>query len=119
MKLISRILIAATGAALSLALPATASAERIYFLVGVRHVYRIGTDRTVHWSERKQIEQDYAGEVSADNAHFQYQISHGADRNAEAIQLQSALHDLAVERERRLSRALYRGRLRTIRPQWV
>lgn len=106
MNLISKALAAATMIATFSALPSTASAERVYYLVGVRHIYRIGVDRYFHVTERKQIEEDYADEVSADNAHYQYQISHGADANQESAQLQSALHDLAVERDQRLS-ALY------------
>ncbi len=103
---ISRMIILALVAFAAFAFPATASAERIYYLVGVRHVYRIGPDMYYHATERKQIEQDYADEVSADNAHYQYQISHGGNVDAESAQLSSALHDLAAERESRLS-ALY------------
>ena len=106
MKNISRITILAMVALAAFAFPATASAERIYYLVGVRHVYRIGADKYFHANERKQIEQDYADEVSADNAHYQYQISHGGNVDNESAQLSSALHDLAAEREDRLA-ALY------------
>ncbi|MDR3691556.1 MAG: hypothetical protein P4L46_19405 [Fimbriimonas sp.] len=99
---ISKIAAVAIIAVGMLGLAASASAERIYYLVGMRHVYRIGADKYYHASDRRQIEQDYADEVSADNAHYQYQISHGADPAAESDQLSSALHDLALERERRL-----------------
>jgi len=102
MRLISRMITSAVAVLAGVAISATASAERVYYLVGVRHVYRIGTDKYLHATERKQIEEDYADEVSADNAHYQYQISHGADPDAESSQLNSALHDLAEERERRL-----------------
>ena len=102
MNLLSRLLIAPAVALAYFALPATASADRVYYLVGVRHVYRIGTDKYAHSTERQQIEQDYADEVSADNAHYQYQITHGGDTRTESDLLQSALQDLAAERETRL-----------------
>lgn len=100
---ISRMIILTLVALVAFAFPATASAERIYYLVGVRHVYRIGPDKYFHAEERKQIEQDYADQVSADNAHYQYQISNGANVDDESAQLSSALHDLAAERESRLA----------------
>ena len=106
MRPISKVLIATIAALVFFALPAISGAARVYYIVGVRHVYRIGTDKYFHATERKQIEEDYADEVAADNAHYQYQISHGANSNAESAQLQSALHDLAVERDTRLG-ALY------------
>ena len=84
----------------------TAQADRVFYLVGVRHVYRIGTDMYFHSPERKQIESDYADEVSADNAHYQYQITHGGDPTTEGTGLQAALGDLANERDTRLG-ALY------------
>ena len=105
MNLLSRILPTAfvVGATL---LAASASAERVYYLVGVRHVYRIGPDKYFQSSERQKIEGDYADEVSADNAHYQYQISNGGNITTESASLQSALGDLAVERDTRLA-ALY------------
>ena len=69
-------------------------------------MYRIGTDMYYQATQRQQIEVDYANEVSADNAHYQYQISHGADPGTESANLQSAFSDLAVERDNRLG-ALY------------
>ena len=69
MRFITRMLMLAIVALVYFGMPAKASAERVYYLVGVRHVYRIGTDKYFHAAERKQIEQDFADEVSADNAH--------------------------------------------------
>lgn len=112
MNFFARILTTATAALVCFAGAQSASAARVYYLVGVRHVYRIGTDMYSHSTERKQIEQDYADEVSADNAHYQYQISHGANSDTESSGLQSALGDLSTERENRLG-ALY------TRADWV
>ncbi len=106
MRTLAKSLLAAIVIICFFGLPSMASAARVYYLVGVRHVYKIGTDKYFHYQERKQIEEDYADEASADNAHYQYQISHGADPGVEGPQLRSALHDLAVERDQRLS-ALY------------
>jgi len=102
MKQISKMLAAAMTVTMFSGLSAMANADRIYYLVGVRHVYRIGTDMYFQADARKQIEEDYAGEVSADNNHYQYQISNGGDVNQESGQLQSALNDLAVERDNKL-----------------
>ena len=99
----TKMMVASVTALAAFAIPSAASADRVYYLVGVRHVYRIGTDKYFHAPERKQIEEDYADQVSADNAHYQYQITHGGDSNTESTQLQSALNDLAVERESRLA----------------
>jgi hypothetical protein len=106
MNIITRMLIAPIVALTYFAMPATANADRVYYLVGVRHVYRIGTDKYFHATERQKIEQDYADEVSADNAHYQYQITHGGIDSTESPLLQSALQDLAAERETQLA-ALY------------
>ncbi len=102
MKILARITLLASASLICLATAATASADRVYYLVGVRHVYRIGHDKYFHADERRQIEQDYADQVSADNSHYQYAINHGSDPNVEGPQLDSALHDLAAERETRL-----------------
>jgi hypothetical protein len=106
MNIFTKISIVASTAALFLAAPAVASAERIYFLVGTRHVYRIGPNQYFHVDERKKIEEDYADQVAADQDTYNKAIANGADASIEGPQFNSALNDLAAERDQRLS-ALY------------
>ena len=103
MNIFTKISIAASAAALFLAAPAIASAERVYFLVGTRHIYRIGTYQYAHLDERRAIEEDYADQVATDQDTYNKVISGGADPNVEGPQFNSALNDLAAERDRKLS----------------
>src|SRR5476649_1907288 len=106
MKIQLKTTIAALGAMLFCAAPALANAERVYFLVGTRHIFRIGTFQYAHVDERQKIEQDYADQIAADQDIFQKALSDGADRNEESNNLNAALDDLAAERDKELS-ALY------------
>ncbi len=103
MNIFTKISIVASAAALFLAAPAMASAERVYFLVGTRHIYRIGTYQYAHMDERRAIEEDYADQVAADQDTYNKAIAGGADPNVEGPQFNSALSDLAAERDRKLS----------------
>ena len=75
------------------AAPAMAHAERIFYLVGTRHVYMIGKDMYAHVDEREKIEQDYADEVAADNDTYQKALADGSDQQKETDDLNSALDD--------------------------
>lgn len=90
------------GVALMAVAPALAHGERVFFLVGVRHVYRIGPDMYAHLPERQKIEQDYADQVAADRDQYNKAIAQGANPDSEAPQFNSALNDLAVQRDRQL-----------------
>jgi hypothetical protein len=106
MRLSAKTFLAACGALLFCAAPALANAERVYFLVGMRHVYRIGADMYAHVDERKQIEQDYADQVAADHQQYDKAVAAGGNTETETKELNAALTDLAVERDERLS-AIY------------
>lgn len=82
--------------------PSVARADRTYYLVGEYHVFLIGKDKYAHYPERQKIEEQYADAVAADQAHYDYQVAHGANQHTQASALESALHDLATERDRRL-----------------
>ncbi len=102
----SKTLIAALGALAFTAVPAAANAERVFFLVGTRHVYRIGTSEYENVEARQKIEQDYADQVAADQEQFNKAVADGADAHAEGQNLNAALDDLAEERDKELG-ALY------------
>ena len=102
MNIIKKTILAAVGAVLFTAAPAIASAERVYFLVGTRHVYRIGTYQYAHLEERQKIEQDYADGIAGDKDTYDKSIAGGADPAVEGPQFNKALEDLAVERDQRL-----------------
>ena len=106
MRIPMKTILAAVGALVFCAAPAMANAERVYFLVGMRHVYRIGTDMYAHVSERERIEQDYADQVAADNDEYNKAIASGADATKETADLNNALDDLATERDQKLG-AIY------------
>ena len=91
---------------LGMALFTFASADRTYFLVGTRHVYRIGSTPYAHVEERRAIEQAYADQVAEDQDQYNRAIDGGASPDAEGPEFNRALSDLALERDRRLS-ALY------------
>ncbi len=93
---------AALGALLLTLAPACANAERVYFLVGVRHVYRIGLSRDEHLAEREEIEKTYADQVASDQALFQKNVDSGADKVAESDSLNADLDKLAEERDQKL-----------------
>ena len=102
MNTITKTILAAVGAVLFTAAPAIASAERVYFLVGTRHVYRIGNYQYDHLPERQKIEQDYADGIAADKDTYDKAIAGGADPAVEGPPFNKALEDRAVERDQRL-----------------
>ena len=97
-----RALIVACGALMIAAAPAIAHAERVYFLVGPRHVYRIGQYQYAHLADRQKIEQEYADQVAADQDQFNKAVESGADPAVESPELNNALEDLAVKRDQQL-----------------
>ncbi len=102
MKLEPRKTALALGASLFLMTPALASAERIYFLVGTRHVYRIGPDRDANLTQREEIEKTYADGVAQDQNTFQDHLSKGANKDEESKELNQDLDRLADERDKSL-----------------
>ena len=106
MKSINKTILILWFAALVAMIPALASAERVYYLVGSRHVYRIGHDPYIQVEERKRIEQDYADQVVANQKLYDKAIASGASASVEGPQLDRALQDLANERDQRLG-AIY------------
>jgi len=95
-------LIAAAGAMMIAAAPAIANAERVYFLVGTRHVYRIGTYQYANVDQRKAIEQDYADQVAQDEEQYNKALADGANPDTESANLNAALEDLAAKRDEQL-----------------
>ena len=106
MNNISKTILAAVGAVLFTAAPAIASAERVYFLVGTRHIYRIGHYQYDHVAERRQIEQDYADQVASDQAQYDQAIQSGTNPDEAGPQFNQDLADLATKRDQQLG-ALY------------
>lgn len=95
-------MIAALGVMLFCAAPAVANAERVYFLVGTRHVFRIGTYQYAHVDEREKIEQDYADQIASDQDIYKKAVADGADPAQESANLNAALDDLSNERDKEL-----------------
>ena len=102
MKTNTKTLVIAMSAALIFAAPAIVSAERVFFLVGTRHIFRIGTYQYAHLSERRKIEEDYADGVACDQDNYDKAIEGGSDAATEGPRLNRALIDLANERDQRL-----------------
>jgi len=102
MNTITKTIIAAVGAALFTAAPTIANADRVYFLVGTRHIYRIGHFQYDHLDDRRQIEQQYADQVASDENTYNTAIQGGADPDVEGPQLNQALADLSTDRDNRL-----------------
>lgn len=119
MKLRTQTLALAVGALTLALMPATANARRIYFLVGVRHVYRIGPDRDLDLAQREEIEKTYADGVASDEATYQQHVQNGADPAAEAQARDQDLELLAEDRDKSLG-ALFdvRDDLRARYPQF-
>lgn len=106
MKAQTKTLIAALGAVLFIAAPAVANAERVYFLVGTRHVYRVGNDEYARVDDRKAIEQKYADQVAKDQEEYEKLIQDGSTPEKEGPEFNKALDDLATERDTQLG-AIY------------
>ena len=106
MNNISKTILAAAGAVFFAAAPAVASAERVFFLVGTRHIYRIGHSQYEYVAERRQIEQDYADQVASDQAQYDQAIQGGANPDEAGPQFNQDLTDLAIKRDQQLG-ALY------------
>ena len=108
----------ALGAILALT-PAIANARRIYFLVGVRHVYRIGPDRDLYIDQREDIEKTYADGVASDEATFQQHVDGGASAATEGQARDQDLELLAEDRDKSLG-ALFdvRDDLRATHPEF-
>ena len=102
MKLLTKSLIALIGTMTLAMAPAMANAERVYFLVGVRHIYRIGLDRDANLQQRIEIEKDYADGVANDRDTFQKNVDDGADATKESDLLNDDLDRLADERDKKL-----------------
>ena len=118
MRLSLKTKIALLAISLSMLVPAMASAERIYYLVGVRHVYLIGPNRDLQLPRREEIEKNYADDVAADQATYQQHVAAGADKTQESILFNNALEDDAVQRDQKLG-AIFEQRddLRADHPQ--
>jgi len=108
MKRNTKTLIAALGATLFAIAPAVANAERVYLLVGSRHIYKIGTFEYANVEARQKIEQDYADQVAADQEQFNKAVADGANPAEEGANLNAALDELAIERDKELSE-IYRN----------
>ncbi len=102
MKLHTKTTVAALGALMMTLAPAIASAERVYFLVGVNHIYSIGPDRDLHLQDREEIEKKYADAVASDQAIFQKNVDGGADKDQESASLNHDLDQIAEERDQQL-----------------
>ena len=106
MNKLSKSTIAAAAALLFCSTPGITRADTTYFLVGSRHVYRIGVDPYALVDQRQKIEQDYADQVAADQDLFNKALADGSDPQKESDDLNAALDDLAKERDEALG-ALY------------
>ena len=102
MKIKIKAIIAFVSASLCVFCPAAAKADRVYFLVGVRHVYEIGPDRDLHLAEREEIEKNYADGVSEDQNTFNKHVANGADHEKESDYLNKDLDALADARDKSL-----------------
>ena len=102
MKLITKSLIALLGTMTLAMAPAMANAERVYFLVGVRHIFRIGLDRDSNLQQRIEIEKNYADGVATDRDTFQKNVDGGADSTKESDLLNDDLDRLADDRDKSL-----------------
>ena len=102
MNILTKTMIAAAGAVVMAMAPATAHAERVYFLVGTRHIFRIGPSRDINLEQRIEIEKSYADGVAADRDTFQKNLDSGADREKESDLLNEDLDRLADERDNAL-----------------
>jgi len=81
---------------------ATAMAERCYYLVGTRHVYKIGLNRDANVAARMEIEKTFADRVNDDQDTFQKHVDAGADKEKESQQLNAALDQEALDRDKSL-----------------
>jgi hypothetical protein len=102
MKLNTNSIAVAFGALLLSLAPAMANAERVYFLVGVRHVYKIGAAPDLHLAEREDIEKTYADGVASDQATYQQHVAGGADAATEKQARDGDLDELAADRDKSL-----------------
>jgi hypothetical protein len=102
MNSITKTFVIAAGALLIACAPSIASAERIYFLVGTRHIYRIGPDRDANLQARIEIEKTYADKVAADQETFQKAVDGGADKDKESEALNADLDAIAEDRDKSL-----------------
>jgi hypothetical protein len=109
MKLNNKKFIAPLAALLLAMAPAFAQAGRVYFLVGVRHMYQIGPDKYAYVQQRENIEEGYADGVAADQATYQQHVNSGADPYQESAALNADLDRLAVQRDEQLAQ-IYHGR---------
>ncbi len=83
-----------------------AQADRIYFLVGVRHVYKVGPDKYWNYQARENIEESYADGVAADQATYTQHVNAGANPAQESAIMNADLDRLAEVRDEQLH-ALY------------
>jgi len=102
MKTMTKTMIATAGILAMALAPAAAHAERVYFLVGTRHVFRIGLNRDANLEQRIEIEKTYADGVAADRDTFQKNLDAGADREKESDLLNEDLDRLADDRDKAL-----------------
>lgn len=102
MNTLTKTFVIAAGALLIACAPSIASAERIYFLVGTRHIYRIGPNRDADLQARIEIEKTYADKVANDQEQFQKAIDGGADKEKESEALNADLDAIAEDRDKSL-----------------
>jgi len=98
----TKILAAAMGVLALGAIPSAANAS-VYFLVGSRHVYRIGTSPYIAVTERQGIEQTYADEVNDAQARYDERIKAGDDPQVVGDELNLALDAAANRRDESLA----------------
>ena len=102
MNTLTKTFVIAAGALVIACTPSIASAERIYFLVGTRHIYRIGPNRDADLQARIEIEKTYADKVANDQEQFQKAIDGGADKDKESEALNADLDAIAEDRDKSL-----------------
>jgi hypothetical protein len=83
--------------------PVVAHADEVYFLVGTRHVYRIGRNPELNVQPRQQIEEKYADDVAAAKSDYDGAVNNGQDPAAAADTLNQRLSDAAADRDYQLS----------------
>ena len=96
----------------ALGLSAMASADRVYYLVGLRHVYSVPVFPDPHELDRQAIEEDYSGAVAQGQKQYDADMAsihdeeakdggniHQVDRDAVQENLEKAIADASDRRE--------------------
>ena len=96
----------------ALGLSAVASADRVYYLVGLRHVYSVPVFPDTHELDRQAIEEDYSGAVAQSQKQYDADMAsihdeeakdggniHQVDRDAVQENLEKGIADAAEKRD--------------------